>query len=105
MSRAVPEPARQLAAELQRQFGRDAELAKQLNDAHRRFSQANDRLRWGIHPDGLAAIYEGVGRGQLCVLASDHSAWCDYASLLFLEGAGVSRRMHQRRQSRSQHWQ
>ncbi len=58
MSRAVPGAARALAAELQRQFGRDAELAKQLNDAHRRLSQANDRLWWGIHPDGLAAIYE-----------------------------------------------
>ena len=58
MTRAVPEAARALAAELQQQFDRDAELAKQLNDAHRRLSQANDRLWWGIHPDGLAAIYE-----------------------------------------------
>ncbi len=57
MSRAIPERARQLAAELERRFARDAELATQLNDAQRRLRDANDRLWSGLHPDGIAAIY------------------------------------------------
>jgi len=57
MSRAIPERARQLAAELHRRFARDAELATQLNDAQRRLRDANDRLWSGLHPDGIAAIY------------------------------------------------
>jgi hypothetical protein len=57
MSRAIPERARQLAAELELRFARDAELATQLNDAQRRLRDANDRLWSGLHPDGIAAIY------------------------------------------------
>ena len=57
MSRAIPERTRQLAAELERRFARDAELATQLNDAQRRLRDANDRLWSGLHPDGIAAIY------------------------------------------------
>ena len=57
MSRAIPERARQLAAELKRRFARDAELATQLNHAQRRLRDANDRLWSGLHPDGIAAIY------------------------------------------------
>jgi len=57
MSRAIPERARHLAAELERQFARDAELATQLNDAQRRLRDANDRLWSGLHHDGIAAIY------------------------------------------------
>jgi len=53
MRRATPERARQLAAELERRFERDAELA----DAQRRLRDANDRLWSGLHPDGIAAIY------------------------------------------------
>ena len=58
MSHAVPEAARALAAQLERQFGRDAELARRLADAQRRLARGNDRLWWGLHPDGLAAVYE-----------------------------------------------
>jgi hypothetical protein len=57
MSRAVPEQARRLAAELERRFARDAELATELNDAQRRLQRANDRLWRGLHPDGIAMIY------------------------------------------------
>ncbi|MHB1569810.1 MAG: hypothetical protein ACYCXW_06350 [Solirubrobacteraceae bacterium] len=57
MSRAIPAPARQLAAELERRFARDAELATQLNDAQQRLRDASDRLWSGLHPDGIAAIY------------------------------------------------
>ena len=57
MSRAIPERARQLAAELERRFTRDAELATQLNDAQRRLQDGNDRLWSGLHPDGIATIY------------------------------------------------
>jgi hypothetical protein len=53
----VPDRARQVAAELEERFGRDAELATQLNDAQRRLQDANDRLWLGMHPDGIAAIY------------------------------------------------
>jgi hypothetical protein len=57
MSRAVPERARGLAAELERRFARDAELATELSDAQRRLQHANDRLWSGLDPDGIAAIY------------------------------------------------
>jgi hypothetical protein len=57
MSCAIPDRARQLAAELERRFARDAELATQLNDAQRRLRDANDRLWSGLHPDGIATIY------------------------------------------------
>jgi hypothetical protein len=57
MSRATPERARQLAAELERRFALDAELATELADAQRRLRDANDRLWSGLHPDGIAAIY------------------------------------------------
>ena len=57
MSRAIPERARQLAAELERRFARNAELATELADAQRRLRHANDRLWSGLHPDSIAAIY------------------------------------------------
>jgi hypothetical protein len=38
-----------LAAELERQFGRDAELARRLADSQDRLMLANDRLWWGLH--------------------------------------------------------
>jgi len=57
MSRAVPEQARRLAAELDLRFARDVELATELNDAQRRLQRANDRLCSGLHPDGIAVIY------------------------------------------------
>jgi hypothetical protein len=57
MSRAVPEQARQLAAELDLRFERDAELATELNDAQRGVQRASDRLWSGLHPHGIAMIY------------------------------------------------
>lgn len=57
MSGAVSDAARLLAAQIERQFVRDADLAKRLADAHDRLMRANDRLWWGLHPDGLAAVY------------------------------------------------
>lgn len=57
MPAGIPDRARQLAAELARCFERDIELVERLNDAQRRLQRANDRLWWGIHPDGLATLY------------------------------------------------
>ena len=57
MSRPIPERTRQLAAEQERRFAHDAELATELNDAQRRLRGANDRLWSGLHPDGIAAVY------------------------------------------------
>jgi hypothetical protein len=57
MKRPVSDRARRLATELERLFAHDAQLAEQLNDAHRRLRDANDRLWSGLHPDGLRAVY------------------------------------------------
>jgi hypothetical protein len=38
-------------------FTQDAALAEELNDAHGRLRDANDRLWSGLHPDGLRAVY------------------------------------------------
>jgi len=57
MSRRVPYPVRKLAAQLAAQFGQDATLARRLNAAQERLQSANDRLWWGLHPDGLSAVY------------------------------------------------
>jgi hypothetical protein len=53
----ITDAARELAAQLARQFARDAELATRLADAQTRLTRANDQLWWGLHPDGLAAVY------------------------------------------------
>jgi hypothetical protein len=57
MSRAVPDGARRLAAELDALFGDDAALAAQLNAIQERLQSANDRLWWALHPDALATVY------------------------------------------------
>jgi hypothetical protein len=54
MKRPVSHRARQL---VERLFAQDAELAEQLNDAHRELRDANDRLWSGLDPDGLRAVY------------------------------------------------
>lgn len=56
-SRPVPDSARNLAAQLNALFAQDAALVRRLNGAQRRLQSANDRLWWGLHPDGLAAVY------------------------------------------------
>jgi hypothetical protein len=57
VSRSVPGRARTLAAELALRFAQEAQLATRLNEAHQRLRHANERLWWGIHPDGMAAVY------------------------------------------------
>jgi hypothetical protein len=57
MSLPITEAARELAAQLAQRFSEDAELAKRLAAAQERLMRANDRLWWGLHPDGLANIY------------------------------------------------
>jgi hypothetical protein len=57
MTSTVPDAARELAARLERQFGKDAELTKRLADVQQRLTRANDQLWCGIHPDGLATVY------------------------------------------------
>jgi hypothetical protein len=57
VSRPTPNRARQLAGELERRFAQDADLASKLNDAHERRRRGNDRLWSGLHPDGMATIY------------------------------------------------
>jgi hypothetical protein len=57
MTQEIPDIVLELASQLERQFGRDAELVERLNNAQQRLMRANDRLWSGIHPDGLAAVY------------------------------------------------
>jgi hypothetical protein len=54
---AITDAAAKLAALLVQRFSEDAELAKRLAAAQERLMRANDRLWWGLHPDGLAAVY------------------------------------------------
>ena len=71
MSRCVPDPVRKLAAQLAAQFGQDATLARRLNAAQERLQSANDRLWWGLHPDGLAAVY-GEDPAAVEVASAEH---------------------------------
>ena len=57
MSRSVPAATHELAARLDVLFAHDAALVRRLNQAQQRLRKANDRLWWGLHPDGLAAVY------------------------------------------------
>jgi hypothetical protein len=57
MAGTITDAARELAAELERQIGRDADIAKRLTCAQDRLMRANERPWWGLHPDGLAALY------------------------------------------------
>jgi hypothetical protein len=77
MSRAVPEQARRLAAELDLRFARDAELATELNEAQRRVQRANDRLWSGLHPDGIAVIYGEHPAAVEVAIALNHSQVLD----------------------------
>jgi hypothetical protein len=56
--RPVPERAREAGARLSDAFRADQRLAERLNDAQRRLQRANDELWWGLHPDGLATVYQ-----------------------------------------------
>jgi len=57
MTDVVPEAAHQLAGRLAEVFEQDQALAERQNESHSRLRAANDRLWWGLHPDGQAAIY------------------------------------------------
>ena len=68
MSRAAPDLARELAAQLDALFAQDSVLVRRLNAAQQRLQSANDRLWWGLHPDGLAAVYgEHPAAVDVCV--------------------------------------
>jgi hypothetical protein len=71
MTGAVSDAARRLAAQLERHFGREAELARRLACAQERLIRANDRLWWGLHPDGLATVY-GEDRGAVDVAFAEN---------------------------------
>jgi hypothetical protein len=58
ISGEIPVRAREAAARLSKAFMADQRLAERLNDAQRRLGRANDELWWGLHPDGLATIYQ-----------------------------------------------
>ena len=57
MTGTLTDRARRLAAELERLFPGDVESAKRLNDAHQRFTAANEELGTGLHPKGPTAGY------------------------------------------------
>jgi hypothetical protein len=56
MTRVISDRARELAADLERLFAGDAELAQRLNDAHGRLLAANERLWTGLAPTEASAI-------------------------------------------------
>ena len=74
--RAVPAHARELAARLSALFGRDVEIVKQLNDAHDRLADANERLRSGLAPDAFgvpcdSAAAAAIGTSPIAALTGD----------------------------------
>ncbi len=71
MIHAVPDLARNIAVQLDALFRQDALLARRLNEAHQRLQAANDRLWWGLHPDGLAALY-GEDPGAVDIAFAEH---------------------------------
>jgi hypothetical protein len=73
MTATVTDAARELAGQLARRFARDAELATRLADAQARLMRANDRLWWGLHPDGLAAVYGDHPAGVDVAFAENRS--------------------------------
>lgn len=74
--RAVPAHARELAARLSALFQRDVDIVKQLNDAHHRLANANERLFSGLAPDAFDALYDsaaaaGIGTSPIAALIRD----------------------------------
>jgi hypothetical protein len=55
---AVPAHARQLAAQLSALFQRDVEIVEQLNDAHHRLRDANERIWSGLAPDAFGLLHD-----------------------------------------------
>jgi hypothetical protein len=71
MIHAVPDLARNVAVQFDALFRQDALLARRLNEAQQRLQAANDRLWWGAHPDGLAALY-GEDPGAVDIAFAEH---------------------------------
>lgn len=72
--RAVPTPARELAARLAALFERDVEIVERLNDAQGRLRDANERMWSGLSPDAFGLLYDGVapaGESQIARLVGD----------------------------------
>lgn len=63
--RAVPAHARGLAARLSALFQRDVEIVKQLNDAHHRLDNANERLFSGLAPDAYGVLYDDAAAAAI----------------------------------------
>ena len=78
MSGSISAVARALAGELERRFRQDAELAERLRDAQERLTRANDRLWWGLHPDGLKAVYGDDPTPVEVAVAESHSEALDH---------------------------
>ena len=62
---SVPEPARELGAEIAALFEHDSRLIRCLNETSRRLAEANGRLWSGLHPDALALLYENTDRRSI----------------------------------------
>jgi hypothetical protein len=83
----MPNRARQLAAELARRFAQDADLASKLNDAHEHLRRANDRLWWGLDPDGMATHDAALVSRLLDALKHDPDARRQLGDLLDVDAS------------------
>ena len=71
MTHPTPDAARTQAATLGVLFAQDAALASRLNAAQQRLQGANDRLWWGLRPDGFVAVY-GEDPAAVDVAVDEH---------------------------------
>lgn len=77
MTENVTQAAREAASRLAELFDQDQQLAIAQKEALDRLRAANDRLWDGLHPDGMAAVYDGAtpvaGSSELAELAGDET--------------------------------
>lgn len=78
----IPTAARALARDLAARFITDQQIACRLNDAGSRLRDANQRLWSGLHPDGLARLYEQTAR------SGDQPIQSEVAAVLLDEARG-----------------
>lgn len=88
--RAVPAHARELAAQLSALFQRDVEIVTQLNDAHHRLDNANERLFSGLAPDAYGVLYHdaaaaGIATSPIAALIRDGGLAANSAMLEALQ--------------------